>query len=128
MTSRDYCQLMAERGRLLALFDGAMPVGYLTYHLCPTVESTLSYIQRDMRLPPLLDYPEGSIIYIEQLEGLAWSRPLLRQVRELLTQRHPNWTKGIWYRLHRGQWTRHTLCREGGYYVSHVFSPCCLAV
>lgn len=124
MTSAQYCQLMVERGRLVALFEGEVPVGYLTYLVCPTVEYTLSYYQRDLRLPPPLDYPDASVIYIEQLESLRFSRELLRQIRSLLTARHPKWTKAVWYRLHGTRWHRYNLTEGGAFYVADVQRPC----
>lgn len=119
----EYPSQMLVQDRLLAITDGETLYGYCTYLLADTLEEAESYYHRDLRIP-IRDRPDGPIIYIEQLEGLTWSRGLMRQLQALLTQRHPQWTHGVWYRASKVGWKRYTLERGGRFHGQAVASPC----
>ena len=119
----DYLWTMSGRGRLLALMDGEQVCGYCTYVMVHDEAEAESLFRRDYKFSP----PEetgGSMVFIDQLMTSKWDRSLLRQVQELITQRHPSWTQGIWYRHTPRGWRVYTLGRGGAFYGHQVVGPC----
>ena len=93
---------MGARGRLVILNKGNDTLGWATFFIAETVEDTLRLHDRHMWDTSLIDFPTGSVAYIDKMAVSTWNRELRQLMESELRRLFPQLEKAVWFRPTRG--------------------------
>lgn len=109
-----YYDEMAQRGRLLLVTNAqGLIVSCASFFLLRSLEEAHQFhcTKGTWEAPP--DTEDGTIVYIDQLQGSVWNRDIRNQFRDQLEAAFPHATLAVWYRPHGEQDRRVLVWRRG---------------
>ena len=96
-----FLRSMCDRDRVMLIAHKKIPVGWLVYFILRTSEEVDQFHKRQMWSTPL-DYPEGTIAYIDKMVCQDWCLESRKGVEKLLIESHPQLLYHAWYRPTKG--------------------------